>query len=95
MPLENKEILQADATVIVGVMVLLALGNLDATDYGSRAITSILFIAVSGIIVPFSVSAILATTEHPVAAKRWMIVGFIILVLVFLWYTLAAFYSVR
>ncbi len=83
MGLESKEIIQINATIIAGFIVLLTLVNLFYSPYAPRDVLqadqakSYLIAWISTIvIIPFSVSAILASFESIRPAKWGMRVGF-------------------
>ena len=101
MVLEDREIIQIDATVITGALIFLTLTSISPTDF-ERYIAddytnfvNFFFVVVfaSVIIVPFSFSAISSAVGHIKAARRIMIAGFLIIALEFLFFLGYWFYA--
>jgi hypothetical protein len=64
--LEDKDIIQVDATVIVGVLILLTLTNI--TGYAKQA--SVIAVSTIVIIIPFGLSAVLIVAGNLITSFR-------------------------
>jgi len=76
--LEPREILQIDAAVIAGALVLLTIQSL-SPSFGPYFTSYTIAILVGAIIIPFALSAVL-TTIGSVNGKRLMVYGFLSLI---------------
>jgi peptidoglycan biosynthesis protein MviN/MurJ (putative lipid II flippase) len=88
MVLVDKDILQADATVIAGVLILLTISSLTGRRYShigtiltSEKLKLFLAYVAVGIIIPFSISAMTVTLGDMELGKDWMIAGFLYLMI--------------